>query len=80
MKIFKLNNIYSIVCTWSSRRGGFKHTATLMQNGHEIDSAKCTYVNRTWERFEYQSVLRHLLGQTLELTDKEKKRFIKKVC
>jgi len=79
MKIFRLNDTYSIKCKWDNRRNGFKHTATLMRNGYEVDNAKVLYINRTWESFEYQTVIRSLLDQTTELTDKEKKRFRNKV-
>lgn len=80
MKVFRLNNTYSIVCERHSRRGGFKHVATLIRNGHEIDTTKACYLNRTWERYTYQTVLRDMINNTTELTDKEKRRFYKKVA
>jgi hypothetical protein len=79
MKLFRLNDKYSIACEWVNTNYGFKHTAHLISNGIEIDDAKATYHNRIWERFEYQTVLRILLNETTMLTDKEKKRFKKKV-
>lgn len=71
MQEFKLNEHYTIVCEYQNRRGGFKHVATLLQDGQEIDSTKCLYVNRTWERFQYASVLfkmidKHFKGQERE--------------
>jgi hypothetical protein len=79
MKIFRMNNTYSIVCEVHNTSYGFKHTATLMQNGSEIDDAKSCYYNRTWENYQYQSVLLILLDKTTMLTDKEKRRFRNKV-
>jgi len=73
MKIFKLNNTYSIICDVKGTRTGFKHEAKLTKNGTAIDFAKVIYCNRTWEAFQYQSVIRKLLDQTKELTDKEKR-------
>ena len=61
MKIFKLDEVYSVVCAFKSTRSGFKHTATLMKNGLQIYETKICYLNRTWERFEYESVLRKLI-------------------
>ena len=79
MKIFRMNNTYSIICEWHNRRNGFKHVAHLMRNGIDIDEAKVTYINRTWERYEYETVMQRLLDRTTELTDKEKRRFRNKI-
>ena len=79
MKVFRLNNTYSIVCESQSTRSGFRHIATLMQNGRELDSTKMTYINRTWEAYPFQSVLIAMLDKTTWLTDKEKRRFKNKV-
>ena len=79
MKMVKLNDTYFIICEVSNTRNGFKHTATLMHNGAELDSTKICYLNRTWEAYKYESVMLQLLDETTELTDKEKRRFKKKV-
>ena len=79
MKIFRMNDEYSIVCETHNTSYGFKHTATLMQNGSKADDAKSCYYNRTWEAYQYQSVLLILLDKTNVLTDKEKRRFRNKV-
>ena len=63
MQEFKLNEKFSIVCESQNRRGGFKHVATLLEDGQEIDTAKCLYVNRTWERFTYASVLAKMIDK-----------------
>jgi len=75
MKIFRLNKTYSIVCDSVSNGPGFKHIATLTRNGEQIDSTKVQYYNRTWERYTFQTILRKMIDQTNELTDKEKRRF-----
>lgn len=76
MTKFKINDELEIVCEWGKTRNGFKHTATLLRNGRDIDSAKCNYLNRTWESFEYQTVMQELLDKTNELTEAEKKEFM----
>jgi hypothetical protein len=73
MKIFRINKNIEIVCEWKKTRNGFKHTATLMYDGKEVDSTKCCYLNRTWESYEYQSVLYRLAKKTKTLSEKEKK-------
>ena len=78
MKIFKINENLEIVCEWKKTRIAFKHEATLLQNGKEIEKAKICYLNRTWESFEFQSVIKDLLEKTDLLTDKEKEDFMQK--
>ena len=57
MRIFKITKEIEVVCNSEKTRSGFRHLATLLRNGQEIENGKCTYLNRTWERFEFQSVL-----------------------
>ena len=57
MKIFNLDNVYNVVCNWKNTKNGFKHTANLCKNGFSIYDTKICYLNRTWERFEYESIL-----------------------
>jgi hypothetical protein len=67
MRIFDLGGGYSVVCNSESTRSGFRHLATLCLNGQEIDKAKICYLNRTWERFEFESVLNKVISQNKEL-------------
>ena len=79
MKIFKINKTFTVVCTSESTRSGFRHLATLIScNYLEVATAKMCYINRTWERFEYESVLQSLLAKTDLLTERQKKNFFKK--
>lgn len=57
MKIFKLGKDFNVVCNFKNTRSGFKHTATLCKNSRAIYETKINYLNRTWERFEYESIL-----------------------
>jgi len=63
LKTFKIDKEYSIVAYSEGTRSGFRHIASLMRNGQEIDRAKATYLNRTWESYEFQSVNQKLLRQ-----------------
>jgi hypothetical protein len=72
MKIFRLDNDYSIVCNWKKTRNGFKHTADLFYGGRDVCSTKVNYLNRTWEAFEYQTVAHKII--TLYFKDKDIRR------
>ena len=73
MKIFKITEHIEVVCDWAKTRNGFKHTATLMIDGAEQESTKCNYLNRTWERYEYQSVLQKVINNSKVLSEEDKK-------
>jgi hypothetical protein len=77
-RIFKVNDKVQIVCESVGTRYGFRHDARLFVNGNEYgDKAKCCYYNRTWERFEFETVLMKLLEETDALTEAEKEQFRK---
>jgi len=57
MQLFKLDDKYTVVCETKNTKQGFKHEATLLHNGYEKHKAKVCYLNRTWERFTYETVL-----------------------
>ena len=76
MQIFQLNERYTIVCDALNTRNGFKHEAQLMLDGYEIgDKVKVFYINRTWEKFAYETVIHKLLEKTTRFTDAEKEQF-----
>jgi len=60
MRIFKINENISIVCNGVNTRNGFKHTANLIINGIDVLETKICYLNRTWESYEYESVINKL--------------------
>ena len=60
MKIFKANingNEYEFICEFGNTRNGFKHECRLFVNDSFETSATCHYLNRTWESYNYQSVM-----------------------
>lgn len=57
MKSFALNEHYTVVCEWKKTRMAFKHEATILRDGVSVYTTKICYQNRTWESYEYQSVL-----------------------
>ena len=48
-------------CYTTNTRCGFCHTAHLMSWKYDITVTKASYYNRTWERFEYESVLKRAI-------------------
>ena len=73
MRSFRINEKIEIVCESEKTRNGFRHLATLLFNGREEDSTKVCYLNRTWERFEFQTVAKKLIEKSTSLSDDEKK-------
>lgn len=74
METFKLNKNTEIICEWKKTRMAFKHTATLLIDGWRKDETKICYQNRTWESFEFESVINKLLDRNPELLSKTKRK------
>jgi hypothetical protein len=72
MKTFTISPHIEIVCEWKKTRMAFKHEATLLIDGEEVDKVKICYQNRTWERFEFDSVIEKLLEKNKDRVDKGK--------
>lgn len=78
MKSFKINEEATIICEWKKTRVAFKHEATLLVNGYEHTKVKICYLNRTWEAYEFESVIEKLLEKSGYLPDDQKKAFLDK--
>jgi transcription antitermination factor NusG len=68
MEIKKLNinnNEYEFVNEFKSTRNGFKHITTLFLNGYKLGDATINYINRTWEMYEYQSVMKKVVNELI---------------
>jgi len=71
MRIFEINENVKIVCESQSTRTGFRHIAVLFINGREVERQKCCYINRTWESYEFESVIKKLSNfEYLEIKNK----------
>lgn len=58
MRLIKIKN-FTFVCTSKNTRNGFKHEAQMLINETFVSEATQHWVNRTWESFTYQSVIRN---------------------
>ena len=62
MQTYRINEDLKIEAwSWSRGRSSWGHEARAIYNGREIESVRCTYYNRTWEAYQYQSVMQKLV-------------------
>jgi hypothetical protein len=64
-KIMVGDDEYIFINTSRSTRNGFAHDTVLMKNGREIGTYTCQYLNRTWEAYQYCSVMHCCVSQIL---------------
>ena len=66
---------FEFECFWKSNRSGFVHEWDLYYNGsfYPDQSYKIQYYNRTWERFEYESLIKNLF---IDFLYKQDRKFI----
>lgn len=70
-KTFMLNEYTSIECGWQNTRYGFRHLAVLSGGGAYVKTKAC-YYNRTWESYEYQSVVHAAIRKAFKKEEAEK--------
>ena len=62
----KNGRVYNIVNeTWETSRA-WGHKSTLIAPWGEVESRKVKYLNRTWERYTYESCMSGLINTILE--------------
>lgn len=78
-KTFRINDDYSVVCHCENTRYGFRHLASLKNKYYnEVAKTKACYYNRTWESFEYETVLSQVLTNANIFSEEEKKECMDK--
>ena len=60
-KIVSGKNEYQFINEGFSNPRSWGHKSTLLLNGNEIGNNKVTYLNRTWESYQYQSCMKDLV-------------------
>jgi len=61
---------------YRSSPSGFMHETELFIDGWQAADARCYYINRTWERYTFQSVMLEAVHKLQEKeTEREKSRF-----
>ena len=66
---------------YGSTRSGFYHTSKLLYNGEVLSEARANYLNRTWEAYSYQSVMKQAVRNAIdsEIAKEKTKRQIKRL-
>ena len=59
----------NLVLWTESTRSGFKHCAQF--EGFTASQVACNYQNRTWESYQYESVIKKAITKFVELTGKK---------
>ena len=57
---------YNIVNEYWETSRAWGHKSTLIASWGEVESRKVTYINRTWERYTYESCMSGLIETILE--------------
>lgn len=71
MSKFTVNNReFEFLCHAVRTRNGFAHVCRLYIDGVRFTEAKINYLNRTWERYEFQSVMRRAVDQIIDSSEK----------
>ena len=68
---FQPTQSISIHCRSEKTSMAFRHLATIFKNGVIVGEGRIPYQNRTWERFEFQSVMQKAVDNA-DLTPQEK--------
>ncbi len=84
MQVFTTTNkkeAFTVICRSERTRNGFRHLAEVQnKHGYTIAAAKCYYLNRTWERYTFESVIHKALdGCHLEPDKHENEKRIKAI-
>ena len=63
------DNEYRLTCYYQNTRAGFRHLCFLTRMCEDDEPntkdylGRCTYINRTWESYPYESVLREAVNK-----------------
>lgn len=59
------HNVKFVCNTWETRYS-WGHQADLYIDDEKINTSKCTYYNRTWESYQYQSIMKNCLYEYMQ--------------
>lgn len=76
MDIIKYKDI-TIILESKSNYYGFRHIATLVFGNSQKAKTSIQYYNRTWETYDYQSILIKIINQELESIEQLQKNIYK---
>ncbi|MBO7734833.1 MAG: hypothetical protein J6S67_19895 [Methanobrevibacter sp.] len=70
---------YRFYCHTEDTKYGFRHLCDVFYNGQPVAYATSKYYNRTWETFDYQSVMKKASDLISNATEDEKKDLIDQI-
>lgn len=69
---------FEAFCLTANTRNGFKHEAEIQKNGCTIARAKVNYINRTWERYDYETAIHKAVNYCALSADKSENEKLQK--
>jgi len=66
MKTYNFGDGYQVICRSENTRYGFRHLCELTKNYNVIAKTKACYYNRTWESYEFQSVIHSAINAAFD--------------
>lgn len=74
IKKYQIGKYYfEFVCETYVNSRNWGHKVTLFKNNYQLQQARITYYNRTWEAYKYQSCMLKAIEQEI----KEQKEYLK---
>lgn len=70
-KTVQLSEKYSVRLSYVKTNYGFKHEAVAMEDWRVLGKTKAIYYNRTWECYEYQTVICQAIKAFIPSPEKE---------
>lgn len=69
---------FIFICEWTATKNGFKHICEIHgESGYPLASATIKYINRTWEKYEYQTAIYHAIDNLKLSNDKQENTALK---
>ena len=76
----EINGIeFTFACESWNDRTSWGHKVTLYKNNAIISTAKIRYYNRTWERYQYQSVIKSVIFNIIARIKADLKIYFKRL-
>ncbi len=66
---FIISNTEKIVGHTQSTRNGFRHLVEFVVNDRVVESRSVSYLNRTWESYNYETAIKELLRKMVKNRD-----------
>lgn len=72
---FQITDNIRIKAEYYETRYSWGHKAWLYFDGQEVDYKKITYYNRTWESYQFQSIVHNLIDKSCSIAKDKKQEY-----